>query len=97
MHSGKTKALLNALLNTSAEIVWDCETLLEDTIRDLGIALSEADLREDLQRVRNQVMYDCSERGCLLITTLVTEGDIGFFTFPKHWKKANYPRYINDD
>jgi hypothetical protein len=77
--------------------MWDCEALLGDTIRDFGIALSEAELREHLQRVRNQVMYDCSERGCLLITTPVTEGDIDFFKFTEPWKKTNYLKYINDN
>jgi hypothetical protein len=85
-----SKALLGELPNTAAEIMSECEALLADTIRDFGITLHDAELKEYLQRVRNQVMHDCSERGCLLITTLFTEEDIDVFKFTKPWKEANY-------
>jgi hypothetical protein len=93
-HLEKTKALLADLLNSAAEIQRLCKEMLEDNMRHSLIAFDEAVLKEQLQRVRDDVSNDCSQRGCLPMTTLVTEEDVDFFKLSKRWKNANYLAYI---
>jgi hypothetical protein len=68
------------------------ETWIKDIMGDfdLGIALDEAVLKEQFQRVRNVGKNDCLKRGYLSMTTLVTEEDVDFSKLSKRWKRANY-------
>jgi hypothetical protein len=59
-HLDKMRAVLADLLNIAAEHMWQFEEVLEDIMRDFGIVLDEAVLKEQLQHVRNVVKNDCS-------------------------------------